>query len=359
MLRSRTIGALCVALGVASCAATQSTQPPSVASYLDDLAKRGQLTGAVRVERGGHVLVDRGYGLANEADNRANTAATHFRIGSNTKQFTAMGILLLQDAGQLTVDDPICRYLTPCPEAWSAVTIQHLLDHSSGIADYINSDMFPELIGVPATVDELIARFRDLPLMFAPGAQWSYSNSGYLLLGAVISRVSGQSYAAYLHDHVFVPLGMTETAYDDDVPPRDSHASGYLSPGVPPVFLAMSEFDAAGAVASTTADLARWDRALIDGTIGSAAARAALLTAHIACPVGGCAMSQDTGYGDGWFVAELNGHHYTYHWGRIDGFKSSNGFYDDSIIVIVLSNLETTDTFGTAARLGELARAAP
>ena len=352
----RTYASIALALALAMCACNSS--PATLEGYLGELASRGQLTGAVRVERAGAVLVDRGYGLADEAHAIANTPATRFRIGSNTKQFTAMAILLLQDAGKLSVDDPICAHLAPCPDAWSPITIQQLLDHSSGIPDYINSPAFPQYIGTPATVEQLIARFRDLPLDFAPGSRWSYSNSGYLLLGAIVTRVSGDSYAAFLDHQIFAPLGMADTAYDTDTPPLGSHATGYLSPGVEPVFLAMSEFDAAGALASTTGDLARWDRALADGTIGSDPARATMFAPHIACPTGGCALGSDVGYGDGWFIAEPDAHRYIYHWGRIDGFRSSNGFYpDDDVTVILLSNLETVDTFGIASRLGELARA--
>jgi CubicO group peptidase (beta-lactamase class C family) len=343
-------------LVVVVAAACAARHPQSLTTYLDDLAARGAFTGAIRVERDGAVLADRAYGLADEDRGVANTTATAFRIGSNTKQFTAMAILLLQDAGQLSVDDPICRYLAPCPAAWTPITIQHLLDHASGIPDYTNAPDFPRWIGAATTVGALIARFRDLPLAFAPGTRWSYSNSGYVLLGAIVTQLSGAPYASFVRDHIFAPLGMADTAYDDDHPPA-GHAAGYLAVGVPPVFVAMSEFDAAGALASTTADLARWDRALIAGAIGSPAARAALLAPHIACPPGGCALADDVGYGDGWFIAQLDGHRYTYHWGRIDGFKSSNGFYDDDIAVIVLSNLETVDTFGIATQLGQLARA--
>jgi len=314
------------------------------------------MTGAVRVEKNGVVLLEKGYGLADEASRIANTPDTIFRIGSNTKQFTAMAILLLQDDGRLGVDDPICSHLDDCPDAWQPITIQELLDHSSGIPDYINAPDFPTYIGTPATVPELIARFRDLPLLFTPGSQWSYSNSGYLLLGAIVTHESGLSYADFLRQRIFGPLGMTHTDYDSDHPPLGTHATGYLSMGVKPVFFAMSEADAAGALASTVGDLAKWDSALQAGTIGSAAARTAMFTPHIACPSGGCALGSDIGYGDGWFIADVSGQRYDYHWGHIDGFFSSNGFYPDAhVTVIVLSNLETVDTFGIASQLGAAA----
>lgn len=340
---------LLVLVGVCgACGGTAS--PGSMEAILQDM------TGAVRVEKDGAVVLEQGYGLADEASRIANTPATRFRIGSNTKQFTAMAVLLLADDGRLGVDDPICGHLDDCPDAWQPITIQELLDHSSGIPDYINSPGFPALIGTPATVDELIGRIRDLPLEFTPGSRWSYSNSGYLLLGAIVTHESGLSYADFLRQRIFAPLGMADTDYDSDHPPLGTHATGYLSQGVKPVFLAMSEFDAAGALASTVGDLAKWDAALQAGTIGSAAARAAMFTPHIACPSGGCALGSDIGYGDGWFIADVSGQRYDYHWGRIDGFQSSNGFYPDAhVTVIVLSNLETVDTFGIASQLGAAA----
>jgi CubicO group peptidase (beta-lactamase class C family) len=228
-------------------------------AYLAGLAEHGALTGSVLIARGGQVLLSRGYGLADEASQAANTPETRFRIGSNTKQFTAAAILLLQEHGKLSVQDTVCKYIPDCPEAWRPMTLHHLLTHTSGIPDYINSPGFPALIGTPATPEELIARFRNWPLLFAPGTRWSYSNSGYTLLGYVIERVSGESYAQFLQDNIFGPLGMTNTSSDSNTPQPPAHATGYLSAGVQPVYLDMSEFYAAGALASTVEDMLRWD----------------------------------------------------------------------------------------------------
>ena len=329
---------------------------PSPGDYLNQLSARGQVTGAVLVARDGKVLVSQGYGMADAEHGIANTVNTRFRIGSVTKQFTAMGILILQEQGKLAVQDSICKYLAGCPAAWQPITITELLTQSSAIADYTNFDDFPSLIGMPATVENLIDRFRSSPLAFTPGTRWSYSNSGYVLLGAIIERVSGQGYAEFLNQAIFAPLGMAQTGYDANSPPLGEHATGYLSPGVKPVFIDMSEFYAAGALYSTVGDLYLWDRALRAGKLVSAQALQAMMTAQIACPSGGCALRADTGYGYGWFIAAEYQQRYVYHWGRIDGFKSSNGFYPDGgVSIIVLSNLETTDVFGISLRLGQLA----
>lgn len=361
-------GALLLVLLLAACGPTVQTAPsrPTPASsvaagvsaearYLDDLAARDALTGSVLLARGGQVLLSRGYGLADEASKAPNTPETRFRIGSNTKQFTAMAILLLQERGKLHVQDHLCIYIVDCPAAWQPITLHHLLTHTSGIPDYINSPDFPPLIGTPATPEQLITRFKDRPLLFAPGTRWSYSNSGYTLLGYIIERVSGESYQQFLQAAIFGPLGMKDTGYDSNDPQPPAHATGYLSPGVKPVYLDMSEFYAAGALYSTVEDLYRWDEALLTHQLVSQQALEAMFTPSVPCPVGGCALSSDVGYGYGWFVAQESGHRLIYHWGRIDGFRSSNGFYpDDGVMVVVLSNLETTDVWTVSDHLGRM-----
>jgi CubicO group peptidase (beta-lactamase class C family) len=340
-------------LALAGCG---STGKSSIESYLSGLSGQGALTGAVLVARGGTVLVSKGYGLADEESHSPNTPQTRFRIGSNTKQFTAMAILILQDRGRLNVHDLLCNYVPDCSPAWQPITLFHLLTHTSGIPNYTDFPDFPSFIDAPVTVEGLIERFRFRPLDFTPGTQWEYSNSGYVLLGSIIERLSGQSYAQFLEQNIFAPLGMTSTGYDVNDPPTPSHAAGYLSPGVKPVHFDMSEVYAAGALYSTVEDLYLWDQALLAGRLVSPESLRAMTTAQVPCPPGGCALSTDRGYGYGWFIADQSNHPYVYHWGHIDGFKSSNGFYpEEQISVVLLNNLETTDVFGISTRLGDLA----
>src|SRR5262249_52786070 len=142
------------------------------------------------------------------------------------------------------------------------------------------------------------------------------------------------------------PLRMTSTGYADAPWPPD-HATGYLSPGVEPVRFDATEAAAAGALSSTVQDLFLWDRALLTGTLVPLSALDEMTTPYVPCPAGGCALATDVGYGYGWFLADLDARRYVYHWGRIDGFRSSNGFYRaEGVSVILLSNLETVDTFG-------------
>jgi len=339
-----------------SLAACGSNSKRSIDDYLSALAAGDALTGAVLLARGDTVLVSRAYGLANEETGIRNTTGTRFRIGSTTKQFTAMAILILQNRGSLNVQEPVCNYIASCPAAWQSITLFHLLTHTSGIPNYTDFADFSSLLGTPVSVEGLIERFSTKPLDFSPGARWSYSNSGYILLGAVIERASGQGYAEFLNQNIFAPLGMRDTGYDVNDPPISTHATGYLSHGVKAAYFDMSEVYAAGALYSTVGDLYLWDRALLSGELIDAASLRAMTSAQVPCPLGGCALSTDRGYGYGWFIADETGHSYVYHWGHIDGFLSSNGVYfDEQISVVVLNNLETTDVFGISTHLGELA----
>ena len=308
------------------------------------------------VARGDTILLSKGYGWADAGRQIANTPQTKFRVGSNSKQFTAMAVLLLEQQGKLHVSDKLCLYIDACPDAWKDVTLQHLLTHTSGIQDYTNFDNFPGLIGSPASVVDLIARFKSLPLISTPGSRWLYSNSGYVLLGYVIERTSGVSYADFLQAAIFSPLHMTHTGYDQSAITAADHAQGYLTPTTRPVFIDMSEFYAAGALYSTVEDLYIWNKALATNQFVSAAVLAPMITPQIPCPSGGCALASDLGYGYGWFIANEQQHRYIYHWGRIDGFISSSGFFpNEQVYSIVLSNLETSNVFQSGAQLGIMA----
>jgi len=350
----RTVRRLAPLLLVAAAVGCRGSE--TVDAYLSDLDSRHAITASVLVARDGALLVNRGYGLADEDLRLPNTPRTRFRIGSITKQFTAAAILLLKERGRLSVQDPVCSYFSPCPQAWSQVTLEHLLTHTSGIPSYTAFSEFSALLGTPVSVDDLIARFSSMPLLFTPGSRWSYSNSGYIVLGALVERLSGRTYADFLQENVFTPLGMADSGYDSDDPAPPLHATGYLRPGVKPVRFSMSEVYAAGALYSTVEDLYAWDLALLANRLVNADDLAAMTTPHISCPSGGCALGDDTGYGYGWFVAAEPAGTYVYHWGHIDGFVTSNGFYAaQKTFVVVLSNLETTDAFAISTRLAELA----
>src|SRR5260221_7913339 len=152
------------------------------------------------------------------------------------------------------------------------------------------------------------------------GARWNYSNSGYILLGYVVERVSGKSYARFLQENIFDLLQMRDSGYDSNTPSLPEHASGYLSAHNPPVYLDMSEFYAAGALYSTVEDLYRWDQALATHQLVSQQTLDAMFTAYIPCPAGGCALASDVGYGYGWFLARESNPLRIYHLRPIAGF---------------------------------------
>ncbi len=252
-------------------------------SYLNHLVEQGALSGSVLVEQNG-MLFSKGYNLADVDAQIPNTPQTRFRIGSNTKQFTAMAILILQDRGKLHVQDHICRYIPACPADWQPITIEELLTHSSGIPDYTN---FPDFVSTwtqPTTPEALIARFKDYPLDFTPGSVFRYSSSGYVLLGYIIERVSGESYATFLHENIFAPLKMNNTGYDTTYPALPQHATGYYANRSKPDPYDMSVLYAAGALYSTVEDLYLWDTALMAGKLVSRQALDAMFTVHIPCP---------------------------------------------------------------------------
>ena len=326
-------------------------------AYLSGLEHSGVLSGSVLVARNG-MLFEKGYDLADKDANVPNTPQTRFRIGSNTKQFTAMAILILQDRGKLHVQDRICLYVPNCPQDWQPITIENLLTHTSGIPDYINAPDFLTFWLEPATPEELLARFKDLPLEFRPGSRFKYSNSGYTLLGYIIERVSGESYATFLQQNIFTPLKMYNTGYDTTYPALSQHATGYYQGYIKPAPYDPSVLYAAGALYSTVEDLNIWDQALLAHKLVSRQALDAMFTPHAACPQhgpGGCLQHQDMGYGYGWFIAAEPQGKLIYHVGHIDGFFTYNGFYPQrNLVVVVLSNLETTNVLKIGLTLASM-----
>jgi len=356
--------ALAVTLAAGGCTAARTsaarTFPTATAgrisAYLDGLAAHGMLTGTVLVTRDG-MSYTAAFGYADRAARTPDTDQTEYRLGSVSKQFTAMGVLMLAARHRLTVTGRLCRYLPGCPARWHAVTIADLLDHTSGIPDYLN-DLAAEWPPQPATPSQLIASFATAPLHFAPGTLMRYSNSGYVLLGALIEHLTGQALAAFLQQNIFGPLGMTHTGTDTTVI-RPGHALGYYADGSQPVAYPMSAFFADGGLYSTVADLQRWDDAVQDSTLIPAALTAQMLTVHAACPPsgspGGCLTAADLGYGYGWFVDRTRYGPLYQHVGRIDGWRSFNGIYPrQHEHVIILANSEATSVLDIGTALAEL-----
>jgi CubicO group peptidase (beta-lactamase class C family) len=235
----------------------------------------GHVAGAaVAVLRDGQLVFSRGYGRSNLESSAPVSARTVFRIGSLTKQFTAAGVLLLAEQGKLNIDDKLSRFLPNFPRA-NEVTLRDLLNHTSGIHNFTEGPVIDKISTSGVTVRQLVADIAgQSPLYdFDPGKGWWYSNSNYALLGAVIEKVSGESWATFMKAEIFDKLGMADTAADDarDVVPR--RASGYsLINGAPTKFrnadfTDMSVPYAAGALRSTIMDLVRWNTGLYGGKL--------------------------------------------------------------------------------------------
>lgn len=231
------------------CALAQEAAPIATKfdEYLSAAVKMG-FTGSVLVARDGKVIFSKGYGMANAEWDIPNTPQTKFRLGSITKQFTAASILLLQERGKLSVQDPVCKYIADCPKAWEPVTIHHLLVHTSGISSYTDvrsPGEFRKLNLTHVTPAAFVDSFKGKPLEFHVGEKMKYSNSGYFMLGYIIEKISGQSYEAFLQENIFTPLKMADTGYDTHVRILKKRATGLLQEGRRNSQFGLSRYDRA------------------------------------------------------------------------------------------------------------------
>lgn len=323
-------------------------RPEVLDDYLPELA--GGFRGSVIVARGDEVLLSKGYGWADVEAGSPNTPLTRFRIGSLTKQFTALAVLEAQELGKLSVDDPVCRHLPSGPAAWAPITIGQLLTHTSGIPGYTEFGDFAAHATVHVSPEELVRYFRDRPLDFRPGTSWKYSNSGYALAGYLIERTTGMSYAEFLQHRILGPLGMSDSGYDVNEPVTPLHAVGYRDGDTPADPLDVSVPYAAGAMFSTTTDMLTWNRFLLSGTPQVAE----LVTPRVPQDAGSPDESPWYAYG----VAVLNRRtDVTYgHSGSINGYRSYNLVRPrHQLSVTVLSNTETAQSQGIAETLAGLA----
>jgi CubicO group peptidase (beta-lactamase class C family) len=299
--------------------------------------------GSVLVAKGADVLLSKGYGSANLEWDVPNSPVTKFRLGSITKQFTAASILLLQERGKLNVEDSVKKYMADAPAAWDKVTIYHLLTHTSGIPSFTSFPEYSKWEPFAATPAEEVARFRDKPLDFAPGEKWSYSNSGYVLLGYLIEKTTGGSYEKFVRENIFTPLGMQDSGYDSNSAVIARRAAGY-APGKDGLenagFINMTIPFAAGSRYSTTLDLLKWEQGLFGGKLLSAASLKTMTTPF------------KNDYACGLFVATKDGHKSIEHGGGIEGFNTQLTYYpEDKLTVVVLANVNGGAPGEIAAKL--------
>lgn len=292
---------------------------------------------SVAVARNGRPLLAQGYGLANVELNAPATEKTVYQLQSITKSFTATAIMMLVEEGRIALDAPVGRYLDETPESWKTITIRHLLTHTSGLKDFINEPTASLRLDV--SEEEVFRAAVPRPLNFQPGEKYGYSNTNYHLLAMIIRKLTGQSYGDFLRDRVFEPLGMNQTrviSHTEIIPHR---AAGYLWENNA---LRNGEYVAesilgygGGGLRSTVPDMLRWDAALYSERLLK---KASLEQMWAPTRLND---GQESGYGFGWGIQNINGHRCVSHTGgHATGFSTViQRYVDDGLTVIVLTNI--------------------
>ena len=311
-----------------------------VDAKFQDRTKYGSFNGAVLLASAGQVILSSGYGFADRDQKTPNTPQTKFLIGSMTRAFTAMGIMILQERGKLNVQDKLCQYLQDCPPAWQPVTLHQMLASSSGIPDASEASYTSTL----TSTLPLIAEAKAMPVVFPAGTDFSFSYMDYYLLGQVIEIVSGQSYEDFLQANIFTPLGMSDTGLAHNL---DGLAIGYANRTST---VADNQFlfagDADDGLYSTVEDLYRWDQALNSEILVSQKSLDAIYTTHTPSPV----IGAGTSYGYGWILFTEAGKNWVFHpaWSKPGFLTEIYRLPSDEIVIIILSNQWDANVHGTA-----------
>lgn len=299
--------------------------------YFIAAQKADIFNGSVLIMEKGKVLLNKGYGFKNFEAKSLNDEQTIFQIGSITKQFTATLILKLAEQNKLSLSDKLVKYYPNFPNA-DKITIENLLTHTSGIWNYTNDKKFMET-WVEKSIDEagMVSLFKNKPLDFEPGTQYSYSNSGYILLGFIIQKVSGKKYGQMLRTQIFQPLQMYHSGLDFTHLISSNKATGYQSittnNSAKSMIVDSSVSFSAGAIYSTTGDLYKWNHSLSTDRILNKKSLQNAFTPRL------------EKYGLGWITDTINGHPFISHDGGIHGFLAHNiVFPADSIFITILSN---------------------
>jgi D-alanyl-D-alanine carboxypeptidase len=312
-----------------------------VDTFLQSQAGQGTFRGSVLVAIKGKVIFEKGYGFADQEWDIQNSPTTRFRIASLTKQFTACGILLLQERHLLTVGDPVSRYIPNLPETWQTITLHQLLTHTSGIPNYAEMPEVERTLNrTGATPRQLVDLAASRPLEFKPGTQLKYSNTGYVLLGMVIEKVSGVPYGQFLETNIFHPLGMSDSGYDQQSTILPRRAAGYMRRDgkiTNADFIDMSIPYAAGSIYSTVEDMFRWSEGLAHGKILSQQSTEEMFASYPET------VFQGQHYGYGVVLAQRFGRALQYHGGGVKGFESVIQRYPkEQLCIVVLENLDPT-----------------
>lgn len=328
----RPLLALAVVLTTAS-----ATAADPVDDYVRGVMAARKIPGvSIAVLRSGKVVKAEGYGVANLELDAPATPDTIYQSGSLGKQFTAAGVLLLAEDGKLALDDPLSKHFPEGPSSWHRITVRHLLTHTSGLKDYGSDEID---FRRDYSEDDLLKVARNIPLEFEPGTQWSYSNTGYLLLGVLTSRLSGKHWSDFQAERLFQPLGMATTRIISERDIVKNRAAGYdldekgdvkNQEWVAPSLNRLAD----GALYFSVKDLAAWEAALHARAFMKPSSFVAWWT-----PVS-LASGTTYPYGFGWGIGEQRGHRLIEHGGSWQGFRTAIARYvDQELTVIVLANL--------------------
>jgi CubicO group peptidase (beta-lactamase class C family) len=341
-----------IALFLVTGALTQAREGDPTSTLVDSVVeaqrKAQKLPGvSLAVCRDGKIVKASGYGVANVEWDIPVTPETIFQTGSVGKQFTATGIMMLVEEGKLGLDDKIAKFIREAPETWNDVTVRSLLTHTSGIADYGGEEdtMVKGVIDFRKdyTEEELVLAYAKMPKDFPTGENWSYSNTGYVLLGVIIHRVTGKFYGDFLQDRIFKPLGMTSTRIISEADIVPQRSGGYrLVKGelknqawVSPTLNTTAD----GALYTSVLDLAKWDSVLYTNKLIKRSSLDAMWTPAK------LTSGKTYPYGFGWDLASKHGHRAVSHDGAWQGFTMSMSRYlDDRLTVIVMTNLDSDNS---------------
>jgi len=319
--------------------------------YMQARLKVSKFSGAVLVARDGVPLFAKGYGFANYEHDVPNTTQTKFRLASVSKQFTAAGIMILEKEGKLRVDDPVSKHLPNVPDKWKDVTLHQLMSHTSGVPENLSKALIKGMWPQPIEKERLFDHLKESPLDFKPGEKWSYSNTGYALLGQVIEKITGLSYGDFLKVRIFEPLGMHDTGIDNRRLVLKNRANNYgtfMGQLSHAIYIDLSQVYSAGSMYSTVGDLLKWDNALYTDTILPQSSLERMWT-----PV-------KNGYGYGWLIHRRFGRLRINHTGGLPGCHTFVNRYPGShVLVAVLCNLEGSPFDKVADALAAIAHGDP
>jgi CubicO group peptidase (beta-lactamase class C family) len=336
-LRRRAIPLLACFYIFTTLAQAQSSLDAAVGDYVKAEMQRQHIPGlALLVTRDGKIVRSEGFGLANIELQVPVRPETIFESGSVGKQFTATGVMMLVEEGKIGLDDPLAKYFSDAPASWKTVTIGELISHTGGFGDYPKNFDFRK----DWTEPQLVKLVESIPLAYPPGTKWAYSNLGYLTLGILIHRVTGEFYGDFLQQQIFKPLGMQTTRIISEADIVPNRAAGYrLVKGelknqewVSP----MVNTTADGSLYFSILDLAKWDAALYEGKLLKRSSFDLMWT-PVKLKNG---QPNKAGYGFGWFIEQRSGHRCIHHDGSWQGFETAiDRYVDDHLSVVALTNL--------------------